>query len=114
MKIRFGGKSAEEHDADEAAKSLNGTLPDATPSTSTALNNRLQSASKKSAKKTKEPTKPEFSWYDKLPTVEELLNKKPKPVVVDQKAAMPTDPSTLKYRDRTLILMPYLEDGEPG
>lgn len=107
MKIRFGGKSAEEHDAEEAAKTAKTQLPEAIPSTSTA---RKPSVSKKTNKK---ETKPEFSWYDKLPTAEELESRK-SPDLVAEKSDEPTDPATWKFNERTIVLMPYLDDDEPG
>ena len=108
LKIRFGGKSVEEHDAEEAAKTAKNVLPEATPSTSTA---RKPSANKKNAKK---EAKPEFSWYSKVPTLEELESRTKKPSdLVAEKSVDPTDPATWKFKERTIVLMPYLDDDEP-
>jgi hypothetical protein len=113
LKIRFGGKSAEEHDAEEASKRVD--INAAIPSTSTAMppNSRQSVGKKPNKKSTKEPSKPEFSWYDKLPSVEELELRKPSELNVD-KTSIPTDPTICKIRERTIVLMPYLEDDGPG
>lgn len=112
LKIRFGGKSAEEHDAEETAKTAQNVLPEATPSTSTAPNARKPSVSKR---KNAKQTKTAFSWYDKLPTAEELESRSnSKSDLIAEKEDEPTDPATWKFKERTVVLMPYLDDEEPG
>jgi len=112
LKIRFGGKSIEEHNAEEMAKK-NGLL-DAKPSTSNAepATSRRQSVGKKSNAKAQ--PKSEFSWYDKLPSIEELdLRSQRSSATVFERPDTPTEPVVTKCREREIILMPYLESDEP-
>lgn len=111
IKIRFGGKPAEDHDADEASTEVNGSSSTSDlPSTST------ESVSRKSDKKSKKKKaleKPAFSWYDKLPSLEELEARTQTSLPSGNQPDSPTDPATWKFRERTVILMPYLDNYEP-
>ncbi|KAI6171860.1 TFIIS N-terminal domain-containing protein [Aphelenchoides besseyi] len=58
--------------------------------------------------------KPAFSWYDKLPSIEELEKRiRDPPSVITERPSSPTDMMKCKFRDRSLILMPYIDSDEP-
>lgn len=114
LKIKFGGKSSEEHEEIAKITEKSDTLPEATPSTSSAeISPKKPSSSKKSGKKRKEQHKHAFSWYDKLPTIEELESRS-KPVVQSNEPDSPTDPTIWTFKERNIFVAPYLDADEPG
>jgi hypothetical protein len=114
IKIRFGGKSAEELDADEAneSKQLNDSLPSTSAAAQSTSSHRKKSNKKKSSSKIPTEPKSTFSWYTNLPSIEELESRTPLSLELEREQS-PTDPMTLKFRDRKIVLMPYLESGLP-
>ncbi|KAI6196039.1 hypothetical protein M3Y94_01061500 [Aphelenchoides besseyi] len=93
--------------------------PEVTPSSDAAKSESSSDETTDGSEATNNTTapkkpKPAFSWYDKLPSIEELEKRiRDPPSVITERPSSPTDMMKCRFRDRSLILMPYIDSDEP-